>query len=148
MAMTDAASGGPAAFAAASRHFSSWSPSDAFGLTEGSEPLLAELAAVALEAAQAAGRILVRGDEISGVETKISTTDMVSDVDLASEAAVTAILSRRRPDDSVLGEEGTTRIGTSGVRWVVDPLDGTTNFLFGIPQFAVSIAAEMDGQPV
>jgi myo-inositol-1(or 4)-monophosphatase len=82
------------------------------------------------------------------VETKISSTDMVSDVDRASETAVADILERLRPDDAVLAEEGTSRPGTTGVEWVVDPLDGTTNFLFGIPQFAVSIAAEIDHRPV
>ena len=110
----------------------------------GSDPLLADLADTALTAAAAAARILSAG--LSGamdIETKSSDTDMVSNVDLASEAAVAEVLSTRRPDDAVLGEEGTTSTGTSGVRWVVDPLDGTTNFLFGLPQFAVSIAAEI-----
>ncbi len=82
------------------------------------------------------------------VDTKSSATDMVSDVDRGAEAAVAAVLTERRPDDAVLGEEGTTRAGTTGVRWVVDPLDGTTNFLFGIPQFSVSVAAERDGSTV
>jgi myo-inositol-1(or 4)-monophosphatase len=111
------------------------------------EPLLLELAAVALACAEAAGGVLVRGleEEPTAVETKSSSTDMVSDVDRAAEAAVARVLAARRPDDAVLGEEGTARSGTSGVRWVVDPLDGTTNFLFGVPQFAVSVAAEMGG---
>jgi myo-inositol-1(or 4)-monophosphatase len=135
---------------ASPRHFASWTAETAFGLPEGGpiEPVLADLAATALEAAQAAAEILVSDRAISGVETKISSTDMVSDTDCASEAAVGEVLARRRPDDGVLGEEGMSRSGTTGVRWVVDPLDGTTNFLFGIPQFAVSIAAEVDGRPV
>jgi myo-inositol-1(or 4)-monophosphatase len=107
---------------------------------------LADLAAVALEAAYAAARILADGGAQAAAqqsaETKSSATDMVSDADHAAEAAVAAVLSDRRPDDAVLGEEGTERDGSTGVRWVVDPLDGTTNFLFGIPQFAVSVAAE------
>jgi myo-inositol-1(or 4)-monophosphatase len=111
------------------------------------DPLLAELAGVALACARAAGAVLVRGLEAApaAVGTKSSSTDMVSDVDRAAEAAVAGVLAEHRPDDAVLGEEGTSRPGTTGVRWVVDPLDGTTNFLFGIPQFAVSVAAEMGG---
>ena len=140
--MTDGASPPP---------FSSWSAPAAFGRAGaggGPDGLLVELAGVALEAAQAAAAILVSGAAVTGVETKISATDMVSDVDRAAEAAVATVLAARRPDDAVRGEEGTSRPGTTGVRWVVDPLDGTTNFLFGIPQFSVSIAAEMDGKPV
>ncbi len=115
---------------------------------EGSDPVLQELAGVALDAARAAAAVLERGrsDGAEGVSTKSSATDMVSDVDRAAEAIVSRILHERRPGDGVLGEEGTTREGSTGVRWVVDPLDGTTNFLFGIPQFSVSVAAEVDGQ--
>jgi myo-inositol-1(or 4)-monophosphatase len=133
---------------ASPRHFAGWTAGAAFGVDQADspDPLLVELAAAAFEAAQAAASILVNGEEVSGVETKISSTDMVSDVDRASEAAIAAILGERRPDDGVVGEEGTSRPGTTGVRWVVDPLDGTTNFLFGIPQFSVSIAAEVDGR--
>src|SRR5262245_15240169 len=111
------------------------------------DPLLAELAGVALDCAGAAAAELVRGLEETpaAIDTKSSSTDMVSDVDRSAEAAVARVLAERRPDDAVLGEEGTTRSGTTGVRWVVDPLDGTTNFLFGVPQFAVSVAAEMGG---
>lgn len=140
----------------ARRPFTAWDPQSAFGLDRADSdpgPLLAELAGVALVAAQKAGVILDkgtpgRGQHVSGVETKISATDMVSDVDRASEAAVTEVLREARPDDGILGEEGTARPGTSGVTWVVDPLDGTTNFLFGIPQWSVSIAAEVDGRAV
>ena len=131
-------------------HFARWTTEAAFRLqpSDRPEPLLLDLAAAALEAAQAAAAILVNGEEVSGIETKISSTDMVSDVDRASEAAVAEVLARLRPDDGVVGEEGTSRPGTTGVKWVVDPLDGTTNFLFGIPQFSVSIAAEIEGRPV
>jgi myo-inositol-1(or 4)-monophosphatase len=121
---------------------------DAFGPPPGdADHLVVELAAVALEAATAAARVLSKGTAGDlDVETKSSATDMVSNVDLASEAAVAEVLARRRPDDAVLGEEGTTAPGTTGVRWVVDPLDGTTNYLFGLPQYAVSVAAELDGE--
>jgi myo-inositol-1(or 4)-monophosphatase len=108
---------------------------------------LAELAAAALASADAAAAILMQGLESpSGVDTKSSSTDMVSDVDRQAEQAVARVLAEYRPDDEVLGEEGTARPGSSGVRWVVDPLDGTTNFLFGIPQFSVSVAAEVEGR--
>jgi myo-inositol-1(or 4)-monophosphatase len=127
--------------------FSRWLP---FLEQDGADPFLAELAETAMEAAEAAAAVLVAGagGAVTGVSTKISATDMVSDVDRASERAVGEVLGRRRPHDGLLGEEGTNRAGTTGVRWVIDPLDGTTNFLFGIPQFAVSIAAEIEGEPV
>jgi len=117
------------------------------------DPLMADLARSAFEAAVAAADVLraaarKAGTAVTGLSTKISQTDMVSDVDRSSEAAVNQVLLRRRPDDGLLAEEGSSRTGTTGVRWVVDPLDGTTNFLFSIPQYAVSIAAEIDGAPV
>jgi myo-inositol-1(or 4)-monophosphatase len=76
------------------------------------------------------------------VTTKSSPTDLVSDADRAAERLIRQRLATVRPDDGFLGEEGGDAAGTSGVRWVVDPLDGTTNFLFGLPQWAVSIACE------
>ncbi len=102
-----------------------------------------ELLAVAHEAAQAAAAELrARFGRVSdGVRAKSGPTDLVSDADLAAESAVRAVLADRRPGDRILAEEG----GASGegeLRWVVDPLDGTINFLFGIPVFAVSIACE------
>jgi myo-inositol-1(or 4)-monophosphatase len=76
------------------------------------------------------------------VRSKSTATDLVSEADLASERAIQAGLARRRPDDGLLGEEGAARTGSSGLRWVVDPLDGTINFLFGLPQWCVSVAVE------
>ncbi len=90
------------------------------------------------------GRASVRADEA----TKTSATDMVTDMDRASEALIVDGLIRARPDDEILAEEGSARRGSSGVRWVIDPLDGTTNYLYGHPTFAVSIAAELDGRTV
>ncbi len=111
--------------------------------------LLDELATVALDVADGAADILRHGyGQAHRVETKSSTTDMVSEVDRASEALVYEVLAERRPDDAVLGEEGNQRDGTTGVRWVVDPLDGTTNYLFGVPHWSVSVAALVDGAPV
>jgi myo-inositol-1(or 4)-monophosphatase len=79
------------------------------------------------------------------VETKGSRTDHVSEVDRDAERLVVAGIVAARPHDGILGEEGTARPGTSGVRWIVDPLDGTTNYLYGFPAFSVSIGVEVDG---
>jgi myo-inositol-1(or 4)-monophosphatase len=78
------------------------------------------------------------------VETKSTGTDMVSEMDRASETLIVEALLAARPDDGIVGEEGSARDGTSGVRWVIDPLDGTTNYLYGHPGWGVSIAAEVD----
>jgi myo-inositol-1(or 4)-monophosphatase len=82
------------------------------------------------------------GAPAQGVVSKTSSTDMVSDADHAAEEAIVELVGSERPDDGLLGEEGASEEGTSGRCWVVDPLDGTTNFLYGIPQWAVSIALE------
>lgn len=77
-----------------------------------------------------------------GVERKSSRTDLVSDADRDAEAAIEKLLLGERPHDGLLAEEGASSEARSGRRWVVDPLDGTTNFLYGIPAWAVSIALE------
>ena len=109
-----------------------------------------ELLALATEVARAAGTMLLDGlDQVrTDVQTKSTGTDMVSEMDRAAEALIVDRLLGARPDDGMVGEEGTDRAGTSGVRWVVDPLDGTTNYLYGLAGFGVSIAAELDGVPV
>ncbi len=82
----------------------------------------------------------------SGSETKSSGTDLVTEVDRACESLIVAHLTSARPDDGVVGEEGSARAGTSGIEWVIDPIDGTTNFVYGYPAFCVSIAAvDADG---
>jgi myo-inositol-1(or 4)-monophosphatase len=105
-----------------------------------------ELLDVAAEAARAAAAELRPrfGHRQAGVRSKSSPTDLVSDADVAAESAIRSLLARRRPGDSVLGEEGGAT-GDGEVRWIVDPLDGTINFLFGIPAFAVSVACEDAG---
>ena len=80
------------------------------------------------------------------VDTKSSDSDFVSDVDRDAEAVIVERLFARRPHDGVLAEEGSFGEGTSGVRWIIDPLDGTTNFLRGYPSFGCSIAVEVDGR--
>lgn len=114
-----------------------------------------DLAALALSAARA-GAALVRErarGEVTVAAVKSSDVDVVTEADRASEALIRAHLLAARPDDAFLGEEslgeeGDAAAGRSGVRWIVDPIDGTVNFLYGIPQYAVSIAAERDGEVV
>lgn len=104
----------------------------------------AELLDVADEAAQTAGALLRARFEAgreSRVAAKTTPTDPVSEADLASQHAIRALLSKRRPQDGLLAEEeGADQQGSSGLRWVVDPLDGTVNFLYGLPQWSVSVA--------
>jgi myo-inositol-1(or 4)-monophosphatase len=100
---------------------------------------------LAKQAAEQAGAMLLERfaqGRAEGVTSKSTPTDLVSDADLASERAIKALLAAGRPDDGFLGEEGDDLAGCSGLRWVVDPLDGTVNFLFGIPQWCVSVAVE------
>jgi len=109
-----------------------------------------ELQALAEDVARRAGALLegAMGLVRAEVGTKSSLTDMVTEMDRASEALIVEGLLGPRPDDGLLGEEGTAVVGSSGVRWIVDPLDGTTNYLYSLPGFNVSIAAEVDGQVV
>jgi myo-inositol-1(or 4)-monophosphatase len=104
---------------------------------------------VAVDAARMAGALLaerVREGVEREVTSKSTPTDLVSEADIASERAIRELLSARRPDDGFLGEEGGgDEEGSSGLVWVVDPLDGTVNFLFGIPQWCVSVAVR-DGE--
>jgi myo-inositol-1(or 4)-monophosphatase len=94
--------------------------------------------------AREAGALLVErfGGPARGVDVKSTSTDMVSDADRDAEALIYGVLRAERPADGLLGEEGGHAPAESGRRWVVDPLDGTTNFLYGFPQWAVSVALE------
>lgn len=109
------------------------------GWTAADLPDQADLETV-VEIAEAAGQVLLewrrRGFD---VDTKSSAVDPVTQADRESEALVVEALQRRWPADAVLGEEGANRPGTSGRRWVVDPLDGTVNYVYGRDEFAVSI---------
>ncbi len=102
---------------------------------------LTDLAEAVAREAGAQLRTAFEGGELR-TDTKSSPTDMVSEADVAAEDLIRERLLGARPDDGLLGEEGSDSRGTSGLRWIVDPLDGTTNFLFGIPQWGVSIAVE------
>jgi myo-inositol-1(or 4)-monophosphatase len=103
-----------------------------------------ELLDVALEAARAGAAELKSrfGHRQRDVRTKTSPTDPVSEADLAAEGAIRDVLAVRRPNDTVIGEEGGAVHGSGELRWYVDPLDGTVNFLYEIPMFAVSVACE------
>src|SRR4051794_22454941 len=104
----------------------------------------AALLQLAVRAARAAGDLLLdrATRPATGVEHKSSATDPVSDADRDAEALIRTLLHRERPDDALLGEEGGASAGDSALRWVVDPLDGTVNYLYRFPAWSVSIACE------
>ncbi len=108
-----------------------------------------ELLELARSVAAEAGRLLAtRADEARVVDVKSSPTDVVTQLDRASEELIRKRILARRPGDSILGEEGGEIGGGAPVRWIVDPLDGTVNYLYGLPDWAVSVAAEVDGTVV
>jgi myo-inositol-1(or 4)-monophosphatase len=120
------------------------------GREAGSAAALLELAiAVVGPAAELAHRMRVDG--VQDVTTKSTRTDVVTAADRAVERQVVAVLREQRPDDAILGEEfgrvdpGGAVPATGRVRWILDPIDGTVTYLYGIPQYAVSLAAEVDG---
>ncbi|MFP3987445.1 inositol monophosphatase family protein [Streptomyces sp. E11-3] len=102
---------------------------------------------LALRAAHQAGVFLRDGrpDDLGVAATKSSAVDVVTEMDIASEKMITGFLAEHRPDDGFLGEEGASVQGSSGVQWVIDPIDGTVNYLYGRPAWAVSIAARVGG---
>lgn len=106
-----------------------------------------DLVGLAVDVAVEAGSLVARGRSatLEVAATKSSRTDVVTAVDVASEQLVRHRVLAARPDDGFMGEEGDDVVGTSHVEWVVDPIDGTVNYLYGIEQFAVCIAAKVDG---
>jgi myo-inositol-1(or 4)-monophosphatase len=118
-----------------------------------------DLLALAAETAAAAGHLLADRGALTRpevVETKSSLTDVVTEMDRQAEALITERIRAARPGDAILGEEGGETHGATpatdgsalpedAVRWIVDPLDGTVNYLYGLADWAVSIAAEVDG---
>jgi myo-inositol-1(or 4)-monophosphatase len=99
---------------------------------------------LAERAARAAGEVLLSyyGRAPEGLGSKSSDTDLVSDADREAERTVRELLAAERPGDGLLAEEGSRSESESGRRWIVDPLDGTINFLYGFPAWAVSVALE------
>ena len=90
----------------------------------------------------------MRDRGIDVADTKSSAVDVVTAADRSCEELIRQRILAERPDDALMGEEGDDHPGTSGVRWIVDPIDGTVNYLYGLPDWAVSIAAEIDGEVV
>jgi myo-inositol-1(or 4)-monophosphatase len=109
-----------------------------------------ELLALATEIAVETGTMLLakRSSRPEVVETKSSPTDVVTALDRAAEELIRSRVHEARPHDAILGEEGGDTPGAGGVRWIVDPIDGTVNFLYGLPEWSISIAAEVDGEIV
>jgi myo-inositol-1(or 4)-monophosphatase len=109
----------------------------------------AELERIASMTARAAARVVTAGyGQPRAIGRKTSPTDVVTQTDLRAEELVRRLLQEATPDAGLLGEEGGTTAPGARVQWVVDPLDGTINFLYGVPLFAVSIAAAVDGEIV
>jgi myo-inositol-1(or 4)-monophosphatase len=99
---------------------------------------------IAIDAAREAGVLLLERfrSTATGVDSKSTPTDPVSDADRDSERLIVSHIRTRRSEDAIVAEEGEARESDSGLTWVIDPLDGTVNFLFGIPVWSVSIAVE------
>jgi myo-inositol-1(or 4)-monophosphatase len=113
-------------------------------------PHATHLADLAEAAAAAAAELLAGalGSDRTSIATKSTGTDLVTEMDRAAEHLIVGQLLDARPDDGFLGEEGTDRASQSGVRWIIDPLDGTTNYVYRHPGVSVSIAAEVAGTVV
>lgn len=110
-------------------------------------PEPAALLALAVDLARRAGALALSMREgVQVHDPKSSPTDVVTAGDRASERLVVEGIRAARPGDGLLGEEGADDAGTTGVRWVIDPVDGTVNYLYGIPQWAVSLGVEVDGR--
>ena len=103
---------------------------------------LDELSRVAKKLATAAGALVHEGLTRRRVlvETKSTTTDFVTEMDRAAEALIVGGLRLERPHDAVVGEEGAESTGSTGVRWFIDPIDGTTNYVYGLPGFEIGRA--------
>jgi myo-inositol-1(or 4)-monophosphatase len=120
-------------------------------MTERSEGMAAELLDLAVRLAREAGDAALDGRRSNAVSagTKSTATDLVTAFDKAAERTIVEGLAAARPDDAIVGEEGTDRPGTSGIEWFVDPIDGTTNFVYDLPTWTTSIAAaDADGMLV
>lgn len=115
-------------------------------MTTEPHPEAAFLADIAKNIARTAGAQILesRRAGVTVAATKSSAVDMVTEADRACERLIVAALLEARPHDGILGEEGTGIVGTSGITWVLDPIDGTTNYLYNLPAYAVSIAATVE----
>ena len=107
------------------------------------ERLATEAGAIARD-----GRIAIATHGTFDRATKSSSTDVVTEYDKAAEAHIVGELRRLRPDDAIIGEEGTDDVGTSGFAWYIDPIDGTTNFVYDQPAWSCSVGVARDGEMV
>jgi myo-inositol-1(or 4)-monophosphatase len=103
---------------------------------------------VAIEIVRQAGALLLDRPRTLEVATKSSEVDIVTQMDKASEESVRKYLEEHRPDDGLLSEEGVDIPSTSGITWICDPIDGTVNYLYQLPGWCISLAAEEDGEVV
>jgi myo-inositol-1(or 4)-monophosphatase len=112
--------------------------------------LLDELHEIAVSAGREAADLAHAGQRegVTVADTKSSASDVVTEMDRRCEALLVDRILSARPDDGILGEEGADHVGETGIRWVLDPIDGTVNYLYGLPSWAVSVAAEIDGVTV
>lgn len=101
-----------------------------------------DLLKLALESAIAAGRILMDRPSAFEISTKSSAIDIATQMDQSAENLIVERIRSARPDDAIVGEEGAKVTGSSGIRWVIDPLDGTVNYLYELPGWCVSVAAK------
>jgi myo-inositol-1(or 4)-monophosphatase len=110
---------------------------------------LEELLSIATHAARMAAAVHRRARQGTlGSSTRGSPIDLVTEVDREADIQPVSTIRTTRPDDAIFGEEGTNVIGNSGICWILDPLDGTTNFVHGYPASAVSVGVEIDGKRV
>ena len=104
--------------------------------------VIAELLELAKRVGREAGELLQKRPTTFEVSTKTSAIDVVTQMDSQSEAHIVSEILKARPNDGIIGEEGSERTSKSGITWVIDPLDGTVNYLYGLPGWNVSIAAK------
>lgn len=109
---------------------------------------LAALSALAHRIAIAAGELLVNRPDVLSTSLKSSPTDVVTHMDHASEELITSMIRAERPQDGILGEEGADQVGDSGLTWVIDPIDGTINYLYDLPAWSISIGVMRGDQPI
>lgn len=102
----------------------------------------ADVLALAIRVAESAGALLMQRPEVLDVHQKTSAVDFATQMDHASEKLIVESLLAARPGDGIIGEEGSARLSKSGLTWVIDPLDGTVNYFYGLPGWNVSIAAK------
>lgn len=119
-------------------------------MSAGPSPSATELRTLCERLAETAGAIALegRGHRVPEAGTKSSGTDMVTEFDLAAERSIRETLGRERPGDGILGEEEGSSPGSTGYRWAIDPIDGTTNFFYGLPMWGTSVAVALDDSTV